>query len=452
MLQNDKLFYFKSKTDVQPQGCVVLKGTYVAPTKKVNRDFAFEVSDSRSGKVYFVHGSSKSEMDAWVEAIEKASKHNPVSEPITVRHKIHVNYDTETGFSGLPGEWEELLKINGINAAAYSSPQEAEREVKTLMEFFENNVQGREPTNQPVVPAPLPEEENVQLEDLINQTDPTTIFTDIIKIGAGAAGEVFSAVDTRPGPTQGSKVAIKQMALNAESAKLLVTEINIMKSSRHPNVVYYYDSFLVDEQLWVAMELMDGGCLTEILEHFGPIRMTEAQIAYVVRETLTALVYIHSLHRIHRDIKSDNMLLNLKGEVKIADFGYAAQLTKGRKKRTTVVGTPYWMAPELIRGFDYGVGVDIWSTGIMMMEMAEGEPPYMEFPPLRALFLITTKGIPDLKEDVWTPDFQDFVSKCLTKDTQDRPDGTTLLNHPLMQRCCKGSDLVPLIKKAQSLK
>lgn len=136
VLQNDKLFYFKSRNDSKPKGCVVLKGTYVAPTKKVNRDFCFEVSDSRSSKVFFIHAASKAEMDSWVEAIEKASKHNPVSEPITVHHKIHVNYDTETGFSGLPGEWEELLKINGISAAAYSSPQEAEREVKVAVLSF----------------------------------------------------------------------------------------------------------------------------------------------------------------------------------------------------------------------------------------------------------------------------------------------------------------------------
>lgn len=98
---------------------------------------------------------------------------------------------------------------------------------------------------------------------------------------------------------------------------------------------------------------------------------------------MKALLYIHSLHRIHRDIKSDNILLNDEGEVKIADFGYAAQLTQQQQKRNTVVGTPYWMAPELIRGHDYGIKVDIWSLGIMVMEMAEGEPPYMEFPPLR---------------------------------------------------------------------
>lgn len=155
---------------------------------------------------------------------------------------------------------------------------------------------------------------------------------------------------------------------------------------------------------WVVMELMDGGCLTDVLEQFDSVRMTEGQIAHVCQQTLSALSYIHASHRIHRDIKSDNILLNTKGQVKIADFGYAAQLTQDQQKRHTVVGTPYWMAPELIRGHDYGTKVDIWSTGIMLMEMVEGEPPYMEFPPLRALFLITTKVI----------SFLSFCSRVLT--------------------------------------
>jgi protein-serine/threonine kinase len=164
---------------------------------------------------------------------------------------------------------------------------------------------------------------------------------------------------------------------------------------------------------------------------------------------LKALCYVHSLHRIHRDIKSDNILLNDSGEVKVADFGYAAQLTQQQQKRNTVVGTPYWMAPELIRGHDYGTKVDIWSLGIMAMEMAEGEPPYMEFPPLRvcylalvvfglqsihhfvpfqALFLITTKGIPDLKEPhKWSAEFRSFVAMCLNKEVEDRPDAMALL-------------------------
>jgi len=146
-------------------------------------------------------------------------------------------------------------------------------------------------------------------------------------------------------------------------------------------------------------------------------------------------------------------LLGDNGSIKIADFGYAAQLTQKQQKRNTVVGTPYWMAPELIRGHDYGTKVDIWSLGIMVMEMAEGEPPYMEFPPLRALFLITTKGIPALKEpEKWTADFQDFVSKCLIKDPEDRPGADELLKHPFLKQACKPSEFVPIIQEARVAK
>jgi len=300
------------------------------------------------------------------------------------------------------------------------------------------------------------DEQDFNLDDLINKKDdPTLIFTNMKKIGEGAAGEVFCALDERPtaGNKKGRNVAIKQMAVKGDSLKLLVTEINIMKTSSHENIVEYIDSFVVTGQLWVIMEFMGGGCLTDILEQFNTIQMNEAQISRVTRETLKALVYIHGQHRIHRDIKSDNILLNEKGEIKIADFGYAAQLTKKNLKRNTVVGTPYWMAPELIRGHDYGVKVDIWSTGIMAMEQAEGEPPYMELPPLRALFLITTKGIPDLKEpQKWSNDFKDFIRQCIIKDVDKRPNANGLLPHPFLKKACSGEEFGQLVIKSQKLR
>jgi len=238
--------------------------------------------------------------------------------------------------------------------------------------------------------------------------------------------------------------------LNAQNVKLLTSEIHIMKESDHKNIVGYKDSFRVESQLWVVMEYMGGGCLTEILEQFDYCQMTENHIAWVCKETLKGLKYIHSLHTIHRDIKSDNMLLSSKGDVKIADFGYAAQLTQKKDRRNTIVGTPYWMAPELIRGQNYDTKVDLWSLGIMIMEMAEGEPPYMEFPPLRALFLITTKGIPDLKEpEKWTKEFRDFVSKTLEKDPEKRPGAQELLKHPFLKCACTGEDLLKLIQEAR---
>jgi len=135
------------------------------------------------------------------------------------------------------------------------------------------------------------------------------------KIGEGAAGEVFLAFDK-----SGNKVAVKKMQLNGESLKLLITEISIMKSSSHPNIVNYYASYIVEDQLWVVMEFMGGGCLTEVLEQFDSVQMTEPQMAFASNETLKALLYIHQLHRIHRDIKSDNILLGDDGSVKIGTF------------------------------------------------------------------------------------------------------------------------------------
>jgi len=199
---------------------------------------------------------------------------------------------------------------------------------------------------------------------------------------------------------------------------------------------------------------MGCGCLTEVLEQYeNNVHMTEEQISFVCLATIRGLNYIHSLHRIHRDIKSDNILIGTDGSIKLADFGYAAQLTQEKQKRNTIVGTPYWMAPELIRGQNYDVKVDIWSLGIMCMEMAEGEPPYMEFPPLRALFLITTKGIPDLKTPTeWSRELQDFISKCLEKDPEKRPDSNDMLKHPFLKRAGHPREIASVCREAKQAK
>eukprot|EP01089_Gocevia_fonbrunei_P022203 TRINITY_DN888_c0_g1_i1.p1 TRINITY_DN888_c0_g1~~TRINITY_DN888_c0_g1_i1.p1 ORF type:complete len:569 (-),score=145.10 TRINITY_DN888_c0_g1_i1:66-1772(-) len=306
------------------------------------------------------------------------------------------------------------------------------------------------------VSVPLPASEKVvTLKELISMEDPRDIY-DMTKskskmLGEGAAGTVFLATHKKTS----EKVAIKKMVLDPENLKLMVTEISIMKESNHPNLVNYIDSFIVDDEdeLWVAMEFMGGGCLTEVLEQFENVKLTEPQIAFCCRETLRGLRYIHQNHRIHRDIKSDNVLLSSDGQVKIADFGYAAQLTQEKNVRNTIVGTPYWMAPELIRGQNYDQKVDIWSTGIMLMEMAEGDPPYMEFPPLRALFLITTKGIPPLKDQsAWSDEFKDFIAKSLEKDPKKRPDADDLLKHPFIKFACNKQELVPAMEKAKKIK
>lgn len=345
----------------------------------------------------------------------------------------------------------------GLEKTAIVQNKEALIDVLKFQETYRRNQDERKSNDEgfsTFVPnlevKPLPDEKHFSLEDLlIKDQDPRELYKDPVKISEGASGEVFLATEVG----SNRKVAIKKMVVNAKNIALISTEIQIMMTSKHENIVEYIGSYIVDKKLWVVMEYMDEGCLTSVLDQYvNDVRMTEAEISYVCRENLKGLLYVHSMHRIHRDIKSDNILLNSKGEIKIADFGYAAQLTQQKTKRITIVGTPYWMAPELIRGQDYDQKVDIWSLGIMIMEMAEGEPPYIDFPPLRALFLITTKGIPELKEQgKWSNEFKDFVYKCLNNNSEQRPTCEELLSHEFIVKHANfdGSCLLRLIGNAK---
>jgi len=293
-------------------------------------------------------------------------------------------------------------------------------------------------------------DEPITLEELVNPNFEIYLKSYKIKnkIGEGGVGCVFLAkfIKTK------EKVAIKEMKITEKNLKALTTEISIMKTCDHPNIIKYFDSFLDDKNLIVVMEYMKGGCLTDVLDQFLEIKMNEAQISRTCLETLKGLKYLHDNNRIHRDIKSDNILVS-ETTVKLADFGFAAQLTKNQRRRCTVVGTPYWMAPELIRAHPYDSRVDVWSLGIMAMEMAEGEPPYLQHPPLRALFLITTKGIPPLKyPNLWSNNFKDFLSRCLTVDPDLRPSSTALLNHPFLIPMCQTIDIYQLTERAKKVK
>merc|ERR1712063_29054 len=195
---------------------------------------------------------------------------------------------------------------------------------------------------------------------------------------------------------------------------------------------------------------MEGGCLTDLVQEQS-IKIPEGVIGYIMKKSLEGLDYIHSNHIIHRDIKSDNVLIGAGGELKIADFGYAAQLIKSARVRQTVCGTPYWMAPELIQGKDYTQKVDIWSLGVMMIECAENDPPYFEEDPIRALFRITTECLLPLKEpNKWSDDFKSFLKLTVTQDPENRPTATELLQHPFIKNCSSDpSELLKLVKKTK---
>ncbi|KAL6832631.1 PAK kinase [Trichoderma camerunense] len=334
-----------------------------------------------------------------------------------------------------------------------------------------SKVNQSQPQSEPKAPEPAPKQtpaerkqdvrmstmsENevmAKLKEAVSKEDPNLSYSKQKKIGQGASGSVYVAKikDTAVGVAreflrqQGprAQVAIKQMDLAHQPRKeLIVNEIMVMKDNRHKNIVNFLDAFLRNNnaELWVVMEFMEGGALTDVIDNNPSI--SEEQISTICHETCRGLQHLHAQSIIHRDIKSDNVLLDARGNVKITDFGFCAKLTEAKSKRATMVGTPYWMAPEVVKQKEYGPKVDIWSLGIMAIEMIESEPPYLNEEPLKALYLIATNGTPRLKKpEKLSKELKAFLSVCLCVDVKSRASADELLAHDFLQH---GSGLASL--------
>eukprot|EP00063_Salmo_salar_P091151 XP_014065986.1 PREDICTED: serine/threonine-protein kinase PAK 6-like isoform X1 [Salmo salar] len=303
------------------------------------------------------------------------------------------------------------------------------------------------PPQHPQRPPPDPpkvthEQFKAALQMVVDKGDPRSYLENFVKIGEGSTGVVCIAREKH----SGRQVAVKMMDLRRQQRReLLFNEVVIMRDYQHRNVVEMFKSALVEEELWVIMEYIEGGALTNIVSE---TRLSEEQIATVCEAVLQALAYLHSQGVIHRDIKSDSILLTLDGRIKLSDFGFCAQISKDIPKRKSLVGTPYWMAPEVISKSPYSTEVDVWSLGIMVVEMVDGEPPYFSETPVAAMRRLRDEPAPTVRNTTQvSPVLKDFLNRMLTRDPVERASATDLLEHPFLLQSGSTQCLVPLVEQ-----
>lgn len=282
--------------------------------------------------------------------------------------------------------------------------------------------------------------------------DPAAVFSNFVAVGSGGSGSVYLATDD----TTGERVALKCVTPSTlNKRRALETEIRTMHALHHPNIVRGFGAYAFENNVWIVMEAMDVGSLTSVLDFLRERRylLSESHVAYILREALRGLWAMHSRHCMHRDVKSDNVLVSSGGDVKLGDFEYSAVLTEGRPKRRTVVGTAWWMAPETVRSSLYDYAADVWSVGILAIECAEWVPPLFGMETAQAMDVIRT-GVTHQgfrRPDMWSVSFADFVRGCLTRDRNLRYTVPQLLEHPFLEKACSKSQIANVFRAVKGL-
>lgn len=469
LLREHTLTLHRNETAYHASSLIFLKE--VQDVSRIDlKPYCFEVITKE--KTYYINCKNDEELYSWMDAIyERTSA--AASGPTNFVHEVHVDFDPITGdFSGLPNGWGDLLSKSAISKEDYAANPQA---VKEVLEFYTgqsaneaneeqddsdpeeagdkkngdpnsalstlDSGKGKKGKSKPKDDS-VPSDAQVYelLRSLVNPGDVNAFYDKKQKIGQGASGSVFLGKTA----TKRELIAMKQINLTQQPRKhLIYNELEVMKDCRHPNIVNFLDSFMSGDDLWVIMEYMKGGALTDIIDTNN---LTESQISRICGETCRGLKHLHDKKIIHRDIKSDNVLLSAEGLVKITDFGFCAKVSDKQKKRATMVGTPYWMAPEVVKQKEYDTKVDIWSLGIMAIEMVENEPPYLDEEPLKALYLIATNGTPSLKNpEMLSNEIKEFLALCLCVDFMSRANADELLEHVFLKKACPASELAQLV-------
>ena len=269
--------------------------------------------------------------------------------------------------------------------------------------------------------------------------DPETEFDLIELIGQGNYGRVYKVIHKKTGKIYSAKIAYIEKTNEIESFK---KEINILSQCNNQYIVHYYGSYIKGHQIWIILEFCDGGSLYELIKIL-PRNLNEEEIASLIYMILKGLIFLHENKKIHRDVKSENILLTHEGIAKLADFGVSTQLMHSFSKKITKIGTPFYMSPEVIMQNKYDYKCDIWSLGITSIEMAEGEPPFSKVKGYWVLKKIITHPPKGLKnKEKWSKEFNDFIEKCLIYEPEKRPSAKELLDHPFIIKYNRGNKLI----------
>mmetsp|Transcript_13471 Transcript_13471/g.20412 ORF Transcript_13471/g.20412 Transcript_13471/m.20412 type:complete len:519 (+) Transcript_13471:54-1610(+) len=272
------------------------------------------------------------------------------------------------------------------------------------------------------------------------EIDPREVYQLLEVLGEGSYGTVYRGLHKE----KQEHFAIKKIKIENEDNEV-EKEINILKQCDSDFIVRYEATYQTDEHIWIVIEYCGGGSLLDLM-NINQTTLSEEQICAIVKDSLLGLKYLHALGKVHRDIKAGNILLTEQGDVKLADFGVSGELTKTVSKCDSIIGTPYWMAPEVISGTKYNARADIWSLGITCIEMAEGKPPLSRMGPMGALFRIPNRPPPTLSKNAassFSPEFADFIASCLVKKQENRPSASDLLDHPWLKNAKSPRAVLP---------